>query len=417
MPRKPRRLGRQPSLFEDSADYQAFQSLPPFASTPDEIRRAVERNAIQRGVLLIRIIVSLNLDQLLSTVERLGARYDKEVFAEACQRFGVDCQALNILDNAEPPAPYPLYFCLPEFLIEHPELCLYYRNIAMLSRKVMRGIGLNTESYEEQGAMPSPEVATEIATYLNRIISGLVKIGGVTPHRHIEMVLASFGDSLGGSSRNEVGRLASAEVVRYVALHFHGHGRLENIVYTLKGSLDDGEEEDEEDVLRGEEYTLVVTPDTDLEDHLDRLEGRRVKYRQLHFSNGFQICFDRQIKWHDASGKEWKIGPDVHSRGSEADMLWAAEIKGGADPAGSDEHWKTATRAFSRILDACEATGRSTPLLSFIATILVERVAREAQTLIDEGKLYSVYNLTQIEDNEEERQRFLSDMDSFLGFG
>jgi len=30
-------------------------------------------------------------------------------------------------------------------------------------------------------------------------------------------------------------------------------------------------------------------------------------------------------------------------------MRWAAELKGGADPAGSDEHWKTATEALNRI--------------------------------------------------------------------
>jgi hypothetical protein len=375
----------------------------------------VERNAIRRGVLLIRIIVSLNLDQMISTIEQLGARYDKEVFAEACQRIGVDCEALRVLDNVEPPIPYPLYFCLPEFLVEHPELCLYYRNIAMLSRKVMRGIGLNTEPYEEQGAVPSQAVATEIATYLNRITSRLVIIGGVTPHRHIEMVLANFGDSLGGSSRNEVGRLASVEVVRFVALHLHEHGRLKSMTYTLKGSLEDDEEEDEEDVSRGNEHELIVTPDTALEAQLDHLEDHRVKYRELSLDNGFQLCLDGQITWRDASGKEWKVGPDVHSRAPATDMLWAAEIKGGADPAGSDEHWKTATRAFSRIFDACDATGRGTPVLSFIATILVDWVAKEAQAWINEGRPYSVYNLTQIEDSEEERQRFLSDVDGFLG--
>ena len=79
-------------------------------------------------------------------------------------------------------------------------------------------------------------------------------------------------------------------------------------------------------------------------------------------------------------------------------VLWGGELKGGADPAGSDEHWKTATRAFDRILLACEATKRSKPPLSFIATILVERVALEAADWIAQGKLKSVYNLTQIAD-------------------
>ena len=97
-------------------------------------------------------------------------------------------------------------------------------------------------------------------------------------------------------------------------------------------------------------------------------------------------------------------------------MLWAAELKGGADPAGSDEHWKTATQALGRILQAAEKTDRPKPMLSFIATILVERVAREAQSWIDQGKLTSVYNLTQMYNREEQMGRFLNDMTKFLGY-
>jgi hypothetical protein len=78
-------------------------------------------------------------------------------------------------------------------------------------------------------------------------------------------------------------------------------------------------------------------------------------------------------------------------------MLWAGEIKGGADPA------------------ACEKTGRPKPALSFIATIIVERVAREARQWIDQGKLTSVYNLTKIAENPGARQAFLEDMTAFLG--
>jgi len=97
-------------------------------------------------------------------------------------------------------------------------------------------------------------------------------------------------------------------------------------------------------------------------------------------------------------------------------LFWAGELKGGADPAGSDEHWKTATQAFNRILLACEKTAREQPPLSFIATILVDRVAREAQGWLDQGKLTSVYNLTQIAEDETKEQQFLNDLASFLGY-
>jgi hypothetical protein len=64
---------------------------------------------------------------------------------------------------------------------------------------------------------------------------------------------------------------------------------------------------------------------------------------------------------------------------------------------------------------ACERTGRPTPPLSFIATILVERVAREAAEWIAQGKLTSVYNLTQIADDVTKQQQFLEDLTAFLG--
>ena len=51
-----------------------------------------------------------------------------------------------------------------------------------------------------------------------------------------------------------------------------------------------------------------------------------------------------------------------------------------------------------------------------MATILVDRVAREAQEWLDQGKLTSVYNLTQIAEDETKEQQFLSDLTGFLGY-
>ena len=148
-----------------------------------------------------------------------------------------------MLDSDEPPIPYPYYFCTPDFLIEHPQLTFYYRNIAMLSSKVMRGLGLDTTPYEN-GETPTREDAIEIVKYLNEIVSGLlIEAGaaGVTRNRHIQMVMANLGDSLGGSSRNEVGRVAMAHVMRRLIKHLHSRGWLDRIVYTPRESLVPGD--------------------------------------------------------------------------------------------------------------------------------------------------------------------------------
>ena len=409
MPR--RRLREQPALFGSN--------LPPFTSTLDEIKRAVQQGAIHKGDLLMKIIISMRFDEIVKIIEQID--YDKEDIYERRAELNIDAAALKRLDEADPPIEYPLYFASPSYLVQHPELVMYYRNVAMLSRKVMRGIGLNTEAYEDQGRLLTEEIALELSKHFNGIISKLVTIAGVTANRHLEMALSNIGEALGGVSRNEVGRYASAQILHYLITEWHKLGYLETIYYTLKPSLDiekEEEEESEEDQQPGVHLKLDVTPTTDIQSFLSYVSARRVKYQEVTLRNGYHLLLDRQFYWAESGeeSKVHKIGVDMTSKSVRLDMEWGAEVKGGADPAGSDEHWKTATQALGRVLDAAEKTGRPKPNLSFIATILVDRVAIEAQDWIDKGKLVSVYNLTKISENEAELRKFLDDVTKFLGY-
>jgi hypothetical protein len=92
---------------------------------------------------------------------------------------------------------YPYYFCLPDTLVAHPELVFYYRNVAQLSAEAMRLVGLNTQAYEVARIPPTIDAARELARYFNRITGNLVLAGGVTPYRHIEMMMANLSNSLG----------------------------------------------------------------------------------------------------------------------------------------------------------------------------------------------------------------------------
>ena len=58
------------------------EKLPPFASTKTEIRQAVEQNAIDRGTLLIKVIVSLDIDGIIDELDQLAFDYDKEDWRE-----------------------------------------------------------------------------------------------------------------------------------------------------------------------------------------------------------------------------------------------------------------------------------------------------------------------------------------------
>lgn len=396
---------------------EVYSSLPSFASTPDEIRKAVEQNALDRGTLLIKVIVSMEIDELLALVDSLAQSYDKEDFFELADEIGIDVKALSKLDQFDPPLGYSYYFCLPDALIKYPKLISYYRNIAMLSRKVMRGIGLDTESFEMLGVAPSKEIARELSVYFNEITSSLILEGGVSSYRHIVMMTANLGDSLGGTSRNEVGRVAMMRVINPLVRHLYAQDQLSKISYSLKGKIViTDNDEDDEGIGAVRRKRLKITSETDIDALLEQFETYRVLYHELEVKNGSRLLLNRQLKWNEEdTGKEHKVGPDLHSRVGDIDMLWAGELKGGADPAGSDEHWKTATEALDRILRAAEATKRPKPMLSFIATILVDRVARDAQSWIEQGKLTSVYNLTQMYEREEEMSRYLNDMAKFLG--
>jgi len=409
-----RRRSRQRHFAEIDIEYWANSDvpLPSFASTPGEIQRAVERNSIKRGLFIIKNLAVLDFDELIRRVERIAQTHDREEWYEEFVPLHIAVEALGVLDNVDPPIPYPYYFCTPDILTKHPELTMYYRNVAMISQKVMSDMGLPTIAYEA-GQIPPSDIALDLVHHFNEIVSALVVAGQITPQRHLEMAYANLGDSFGGSWRNEVGRLAYVEVISPLVLYLHQQDHLQSIVYSLKGQSARSGAEGQPVSRKPEE--LVVDQIVDLGAELKRLEEQRVVYRELWLRNGNRLLLNRQISWQDAEGKSYRIGPDLLSTSDETDILWGGELKGGADPAGSDEHWKTATRAFDRILLACERTNRPQPPLSFIATILVERVAREAADWIAQGKLMSVYNLTQIADDPAKQQQFLDDMTAFLG--
>ena len=74
-------------------------------------------------------------------------------------------------------------------------------------------------------------------------------------------------------------------------------------------------------------------------------------------------------------------------------FLAFGELKGGIDPAGADEHWKTAQTALSRIRDAFEDKNLS-PSLFFIGAVIVESMAQEIWQQLEAGTLKNAANLT-----------------------
>ena len=75
------------------------------------------------------------------------------------------------------------------------------------------------------------------------------------------------------------------------------------------------------------------------------------------------------------------------------DYLACGEIKGGIDPAGADEHWKTARSALERIRKAFSDLNLSAPYLCFIGAAIENAMAKELEDLMDIGELNRAANL------------------------
>jgi len=69
------------------------------------------------------------------------------------------------------------------------------------------------------------------------------------------------------------------------------------------------------------------------------------------------------------------------------------ELKGGIDPAGADEHWKTARSALDRINTAFAAKAQK-PHTFFIGAAIETKMASEIWESLKAGRLENAANLT-----------------------
>lgn len=73
--------------------------------------------------------------------------------------------------------------------------------------------------------------------------------------------------------------------------------------------------------------------------------------------------------------------------------LALGELKGGIDPAGADEHWKTARTSLNRIQEAF-ARKKARPHTFFIGAAIEAKMALEIWQALEKGKLENAANLT-----------------------
>jgi type II restriction enzyme len=132
--------------------------------------------------------------------------------------------------------------------------------------------------------------------------------------------------------------------------------------------------------------------DTDIELHLRGLAwGEGANCRTLVynltvplFGNNVDLCLFQCPS--DQMGKKVHATPNAY--------LALGELKGGIDPAGADEHWKTARTALNRIR-AAFAKKKLKPHAFFIGAAIEAKMANEIWAMLTSGELQNAANLTE----------------------
>lgn len=191
--------------------------------------------------------------------------------------------------------------------------------------------------------------------------------------------LLTRGDTLGGSMRNAGGAMAQRKLSRALISSLRISGK----TYEWLHSIDNKWLESAED-------------DTDIELYLRGLSWRQDnQFRTLIFNltvplvkNNIDLCLldclPRQIDTK-IQAKEVFQNPSVYRA--------FGELKGGIDPAGADEHWKTARTALIRI-ETSFVKINFKPELFFVGAAIERKMAREIWEMLETKRLANAANLT-----------------------
>ncbi|PYS88219.1 MAG: restriction endonuclease [Acidobacteria bacterium] len=185
--------------------------------------------------------------------------------------------------------------------------------------------------------------------------------------------LLTRGDTLGGSMRNVGGLLAQRKLSRAIISTL----ALSSVSYQWLHATNNT-------------WTPMSEDDSDIELHLRGLSWRKGKKRRPiiynltvpFLKNNVDLCL------FNCSQTELKT-----KLGLTNSYIALGELKGGIDPAGADEHWKTARTALIRIRDVFTQDGLK-PHTFFIGAAIAKKMAQEIWADLEVGTLENAANLT-----------------------
>lgn len=210
---------------------------------------------------------------------------------------------------------------------------------------------------------------------INGLIKNFLEPAGL---KFIEELVFRFlltrGDALGGSMRNIGGVLAQRKLTRAIISTL----KIAGIGYQWQHT-------------KSKKWLEMTDYDVDIELSLRGLSwqngaGNRTLVYNLTVplvENNIDLClFNRPA--HDVDSGKYKT-PETY--------IALGELKGGIDPAGADEHWKTARTALERIREAFSKAGTA-PYTFFVGAAIEKKMSTEIWVQLESGILSNAANLT-----------------------
>lgn len=190
--------------------------------------------------------------------------------------------------------------------------------------------------------------------------------------------LLTKGDALGGIMRNLAGSIGEKKLIRSLISSLSLKGIKFKYLNKQSKSWIDGE----------------VT-DTTIEENTKGLYWKiKKKNRTLLFnitppflSKNVDLCL------FEGDFSEFNNNNDTSIHKTPDKYIALGELKGGIDPAGADEHWKTANTALDRIRSAF-AENKINPFTFFIGAAIEKSMAQEIFTQLESKTLTNAANLT-----------------------
>ncbi len=197
----------------------------------------------------------------------------------------------------------------------------------------------------------------ELNSAIKKVLIHIQKVAGSGFREDIlYRYLLTKGDSLGGSMRNLTGSCAGNQLTKKIIQKLSKNSKQIKIVKSKKGKT-------QKVIWSGRTLFFDATP---------RLIRKNIDVILVKSEN------------IDASEKGLPT--------DKSNYLAFGELKGGIDPAGADEHWKTANSALGRIRTVF---GRRTPALFFVGAAIEPSMSKEIFRQLKNDKLTYAANLNE----------------------